>query len=417
MTKRRPSATKSHRAVWSVPSAPPSSRPPLTPGPGGSASHQGLQQAPADDPAEVRCPSGFPSERYFSRRTLGREGGEAPPANTRLQRVAPFAMVFPIRLVPVPCLQVEQTARTQRHPPSVPLAFSSNLPSPSVLAFPGHRDRGPMLVNTSFPHLRLTDWPFSVVPQPDSCDYIANRDHLRSDIQELVDALSRRNVSNIHILWAWFGAGKTHSMYFIRNLALQEHDSFGRLRGLVPVYSEFPREPTGFLDVYRTFSSAIDLNLLRDSFFELSTGKHADTFGARLRSVSIDLHNALHTLATGEDSNRAIAERWLRGQRLPVAEFRKAGISGHISSVEQAITTFAKIIEVLAQARQALGARVGRVVWLLDEFQRIAGAAPKVLRGNQQWPSFRLQRLPCGPNPDTQLFRDAREGTTVLVQP
>ena len=249
-----------------------------------------------------------------------------------------------------------------------------------MVAFPGHGDQGPLLVNASFPHLRLTDWPFSVVPQPDSCDYIANRDHLRSDIQELVDALSRRNVSNIHIFWAWFGAGKTHSMYFIRNLALQEHDSFGRLRGLVPVYSEFPREPTGFLDVYRTFSSAIDLNLLRDSFFELSTGKHADTFGARLRSVSIDLHNALHTLATGEDSNRAIAERWLRGQRLPVAEFRKAGISGHISSVEQAITTFPKIIEVLAQARQALGARVGRVVWLLDEFQRIAGAAPKVLR-------------------------------------
>ena len=249
-----------------------------------------------------------------------------------------------------------------------------------MLVLPGHRDRGSLLVKPSFPHLRLSDWPFSVVPQPDSCDYIANRDHLRTDIQELVDALSRRNVSNIHIFWAWFGAGKTHSMYFIRNLALQEHDSLGRLRGLIPVYSEFPREPAGFLDVYRTFCSAIDLNVLRNSFFELSTGESADTFGTGLHSVSIDLDNALHTLATGEDSNRVIAERWFRGERLPIAEFRKAGLSGHISSVEQAITIFPKIIEILAQARQARGARVGRVVWLLDEFQRIAGAAPRILR-------------------------------------
>lgn len=235
-------------------------------------------------------------------------------------------------------------------------------------------------MNDLFRHLGLSDWPFSVVPQPVSCDYIADREELRGEVEDLVHGLSRRSTSNIHIFWAWFGAGKTHALYFIRNLALQEHDSFGRLKGLVPVYSEFPRQPGGFLDVYRTFSSALDLDLLADAFLELSTGTDSADFGTRIRSSSMDLFSALQILSTGAEADRVVAERWLRGQRLPVADFRKVGIRAHIGSAEEAIRVFSKLIEILAQARQASGARVGRVIWLLDEFQRVASSRPAVLR-------------------------------------
>ena len=168
-------------------------------------------------------------------------------------------------------------------------------------------------------------------------------------------------------------------MYFIRNLALEELDEFGRLKGLVPVYSEFPRAPTGFLDVYRTFSSALDFNRLADSFLELSTAPAADDSNTRIRTGSIDFSNALKALVTGTDSAQVIAEQWLRGERLPVTEFRRIGIGRHISSAEDAIRIFPKIIEVLAQARRSRGAQVGRVIWLLDEFQRVADANPRVL--------------------------------------
>ena len=232
----------------------------------------------------------------------------------------------------------------------------------------------------SFSHLQLTDWPFSVVPRPESCDYIADRDQLRGDIEDLVQVWGRRDASSIHIFWAWFGAGKTHTLYFIRNLALEEQDAFGRMRGLVPVYSEFPRAPTGFLDVYRTFSSALDFNRLADSFLELSTALASDDFNTRLRTGSNDLSNALKTLVTGTDSARIIAKQWLCGERLPVADFRRIGIGRHISSAEDAVRIFPKVVEVLAQARRSRGARVGRVIWLLDEFQRVADASPRVLR-------------------------------------
>lgn len=231
----------------------------------------------------------------------------------------------------------------------------------------------------NFPHLQLRDWPFVVVPRPEACDYLADREQLKDDVTALVAGLKRRDASSIHVFWAWFGAGKTHTLYYIRNLAQQERDEFGRLNGLIPVYTELPRAPGGFLDVYKAFATALDPQQLADAFLELHTSPRAAQLREKMRTASVDMENALKTLATGKDKVQDVAKRWLRGDRLPVAEFRTAGIAKAIASPEEAVQAFSIVIETLAQGQVAKGARVGRVVWLLDEFQRISAAPPKVL--------------------------------------
>ena len=68
-------------------------------------------------------------------------------------------------------------------------------------------------------HLCLQRWPFVVVPSPDLCDFIADREQFREDIEKLLRNLSRQSASSIHPIWSWFGAGKTHTLYYLSNRA------------------------------------------------------------------------------------------------------------------------------------------------------------------------------------------------------
>src|SRR3954454_19926501 len=101
-----------------------------------------------------------------------------------------------------------------------------------------------------YPNLGLAKWPFSVVPDQQHCTFIGDRTQLREDLAELLAEIQRRDASRIHLFWAWYGAGKTHSLYFLAN----EIRRLGTgLMMAAPVYSEFSKAPGGFIDVYRTF--------------------------------------------------------------------------------------------------------------------------------------------------------------------
>jgi len=72
-------------------------------------------------------------------------------------------------------------------------------------------------MSESYGHLGLRRWPFPVVPQREHCTFIAAREHLRKDVDGLIDTLSRRDTSSIHLFWSWFGAGKTHTLFYVAN--------------------------------------------------------------------------------------------------------------------------------------------------------------------------------------------------------
>ena len=68
-----------------------------------------------------------------------------------------------------------------------------------------------------FDHLCLRRWPFVVVPEPSLCNFMADREQFRADLEKLLRSLSRQNASSIHPIWSWFGAGKTHTLYYLSN--------------------------------------------------------------------------------------------------------------------------------------------------------------------------------------------------------
>ena len=80
--------------------------------------------------------------------------------------------------------------------------------------------------------LGLASWPFNVVPIQDTSLIWADRKDVRRQIERLVRRLSRHQSSTLHLLWADFGAGKTHTLLYLQQLAL----SGARQRHIPSIY-------------------------------------------------------------------------------------------------------------------------------------------------------------------------------------
>jgi hypothetical protein len=225
--------------------------------------------------------------------------------------------------------------------------------------------------------LHLERWPFRTVPDPTYATFIADRKQLREDLEALITGLQRRDASSIHLFWAWFGAGKTHSLYYLANRLAALDESMVAAQA---VYSEFPKAPSGFVDVYRAFATGLRLSAVGEAFLEVSTSPAGAQLLDELMLASPDLYTALHVVATGEPRDRAVAVRWLRGERLPVSQYRKVGLSRAPTTSEEATTVLSGLIKLLSAAAASQGYTGSVTVWLLDEFQRIADAPPRVRR-------------------------------------
>jgi len=219
-------------------------------------------------------------------------------------------------------------------------------------------------------HLGLIRWPFPVVPKREFCTFLADRRQLQTDIADLLTTLSRRDTSSIHLFWSWFGAGKTHTLFYLANQAAELTKSTFRNR-LHTVYSEFPKAAHSFLDLYKSFVVGIDMETLIEAFMEIWTCRESERLHRDLMLASPDLATALQVMTTGRSQEQVTAMRWLRAESLPVSEFRRIGVSRKINSSEEASRILAALVELLATAAKAAGRPGCRVIWLLDEFQRI----------------------------------------------
>ena len=227
-----------------------------------------------------------------------------------------------------------------------------------------------------YDHLRLRRWPFFVVPEPILCDFIGDRDHFREDVEKLLRTLARQNASSIHPIWSWFGAGKTHTLHFIANQAARMHT-----RGathLAAIYSEFPRDPRSFVDVYKSFALQLDQETLYEAYLEITTSPEAKQLERDLANTSSDLASALKVLVFGNTADQDLAMRWLRAEALPVSECRRLGISKRIASSEESMRVLIGIIRAFGLAAASQRQVNSRLIWLLDELQRIDRVPPRV---------------------------------------
>lgn len=219
-------------------------------------------------------------------------------------------------------------------------------------------------MNIRYPHLHLIDWPFRVVPDESLYSFMADRTQLVSDVKTLLRNLSRRPSSCMHLIWAWFGAGKTHTLRHIEYLCKTEFTN------IVPIYIEFPKSTKNFLDVYRAFISCVDIDTVNNAYLEVFTSPEKDKIQNELHLSFPDLSNALKLLYQGTLDQREIVIRWLRIEHREKQILRKIGVVKPIQSSEDAIKVISWLIRII-NLGGALSGEIRRVLWMIDEYQRI----------------------------------------------
>jgi hypothetical protein len=222
---------------------------------------------------------------------------------------------------------------------------------------------------------RLKDWPFREVPEPTRCTFIAGRPKLQQTLDRLV-AGTGNPVSSIFLFWASLGAGKTHALYYLMN-QMNVPELF------LPIYSEYPESPAGFVEIYERFARNIDWDGVADACFALFVEADGETAKGlnQIKLVQPDIYRSFFLLAEGEDKGKSqLARRWLRGEELSRGELRDTGLAQNLHSAgdcASAISVLAKLLG-LKQRMAAQTRAPFRLVWVIDECQRLQNTSARV---------------------------------------
>jgi len=107
-----------------------------------------------------------------------------------------------------------------------------------------------------YEHLNLKAWPFQVVPDSEFATIWAGRRQTKKQLGRLLWKMQFAPKSGLHLLWANFGMGKTHTLLHLQHLCQQTK---GRL---IPVYAVMPKRLRGFLEVHRAIVSQLPWDFL-----------------------------------------------------------------------------------------------------------------------------------------------------------
>jgi hypothetical protein len=169
-------------------------------------------------------------------------------------------------------------------------------------------------------------------------------------------------------MWSWYGAGKTHTAFYLANKAVTEH------HGLVPFYTECPREASGFQDLYRVMVSQLPIDTVIGSFLDLTTGPSPKSFG---RVLDPDLSSALTQAALGDRPQQVLLQQWLVGNALSRKALAQLGVGGRIDTVEQCSEILADLVLLLTRGGESDRCRI---IWIVDEIQRAEELPPRAQR-------------------------------------
>ncbi len=213
-----------------------------------------------------------------------------------------------------------------------------------------------------YPHLHLSDWPFRTVPDEKFCTFMADRENVRNDIAKLLRNLTRKTVSSMHLQFAWYGCGKTHTLRYIKYLCKNNSNQV-----ILPVYMEFPKNVKGFIDLYYSFMKQIDLNIIMDEYKEVFSDAVSKERAITIFSDSYSpLLNILALLYRGDRITRETIIEWLRGGQGDSRILKSIGLGKIIEKQEEAINILSALIHLIGLREPSK-----KILWMIDEFQRI----------------------------------------------
>lgn len=219
-----------------------------------------------------------------------------------------------------------------------------------------------------YKHLGLRDWPFQTVPDARFYRVWADRAEVRAIMDSLVSRWERYDRSTLHLMWADFGAGKTHALRHIKARCEEER------RPILCVYAAMPKAMKSFVDLYREVMLGLDFEALQPDLAEVWQAEGGLVITAKVSPRLRDFGHALRALVSGDAERGMVAKAWLCADpNVSKREIRLLGISGPIKSTDDAVAAWAAVASAIS-----LTPRYNRIAFLLDEFQQVSACRPQV---------------------------------------
>ncbi len=223
-------------------------------------------------------------------------------------------------------------------------------------------------MSTQLERINLKRWPFSVVPDAQSSAIWAGRPKEKRQIHRIVRKMEISPTSNIRIIWANFGMGKTHTLLYMKHLCESSYPS------LKPAYAVLPKQSKGFLDVYRAIMEGLLALPLYEELQSLSrTWKRHLTRHPIFKEFP-DIVHAIIGLESNDHKEASLSRQWMSATKgLRISDIRNIGISQRISSPEDGIAALTAIVRLLSSE----SGNESKAIIMIDEFQRIGQLSPR----------------------------------------
>jgi hypothetical protein len=164
----------------------------------------------------------------------------------------------------------------------------------------------------------------------------------------LLSSFTYRPQSTLDLVWAAFGAGKTHLLFYLEQQATKQ----GRV---IPWYSVMPSNARSFNEVYRSLMQSFPAEPARAHLLQSMAEKLPQS----------DIGPVLQALFLGSSEQKQIARDWLSGLKVDLRTARR------LISVPFKIETADQMQRIFVQVLQAIVSAGCRVLLLLDEYQRV----------------------------------------------
>jgi len=228
-----------------------------------------------------------------------------------------------------------------------------------------------------FEQLNLKELPFRTSADEKYASVWAGRPTTRTQIDRLLRKMQLFHNSALHIIWANFGMGKTHTLYHIR------HRSQERMSApfLIPVYATMPKRSTGFLELYREIVQSLPYDFLKKQIQKLGSSYRGSISLHPMFQRSPGVVKALLAIDPEDFEANTAARQWLAAQPgLSRSDLNRIDVTYRIKTPEDAINALNALTNLAVFDPDPT--KQNQLVVMIDEYQRVGELRQKIWSEN-----------------------------------